>query len=186
MQSRDDYSWNLCKREAWRFHLQHASLEINVNIYMEGVLRSQQWGYSLKPVHSGTVPSMRRQFFGRPFIKRFALCYRTIVMSVCLSCLSVTLVYCGRTVGWIKTKLGTEVGLCPGHTVLDWDPKGRSPPNFWPMSIVTKRSPIWATAEHWFYLLTARSNEVRWYPDGYIFVCLKIAKMRRLICCAVN
>jgi len=37
-------------------------------------------------------------------------------------------------VGWIKTKLGTEVGLGPGHTVLDGDPapthrKGhRSPP----------------------------------------------------------
>jgi len=40
---------------------------------------------------------------------------------VCLSVLSVTLVYCGQTVGWIKTKLGTEVGLCPDHTVLDGD-----------------------------------------------------------------
>ena len=25
--------------------------------------------------------------FGRPFVKRFALCYRTAVLSVCLSCL---------------------------------------------------------------------------------------------------
>jgi len=33
-------------------------------------------------------------------------------------------VYCGQTVGWIKTKLVTEVGLCPGHTVR-WGP---SPP----------------------------------------------------------
>ena len=32
------------------------------------------------------------------------------------------LVYCGQTVGWIKTKLGMEVGLGPGHTVLDGDP----------------------------------------------------------------
>ena len=31
--------------------------------------------------------------FELPFVKRFALCYRTVV---CLSCLSVTLVYCGR------------------------------------------------------------------------------------------
>ena len=38
----------------------------------------------------------------------------------CLSCLSVTLVYCGQTVGWIKTKLGKVVGL--GHIVLDGDP----------------------------------------------------------------
>jgi len=39
----------------------------------------------------------------------------------CLSvlCLSVTLVYCGQTVRWIKMKLGTEVGLDPGHIVLD-------------------------------------------------------------------
>jgi len=32
------------------------------------------------------------------------------------------LVYCGQTVGWIKTKLGTQVGLDPGHIVSDGDP----------------------------------------------------------------
>jgi len=38
----------------------------------------------------------------------------------CLSvCLSVTLVYCGQTVAWMKMKLGTEVGIGPGHIVLD-------------------------------------------------------------------
>jgi len=45
---------------------------------------------------------------GRPFVKRFALCYRIVVLSdvlFCLSVLSVTLVYCGQTVGWIKMKL---------------------------------------------------------------------------------
>ena len=46
--------------------------------------------------------------------------------------LSVTLVYCGQTVGWIKMKLGMAVGLGPGHIVLDGDPsppppKGHSP-----------------------------------------------------------
>jgi len=50
------------------------------------------------------------------------------VLSVCLS---VTLVYCGQTVGWIKMKLGIEVGLGPGHIVLDGDlsppKKGHSP-----------------------------------------------------------
>jgi len=35
--------------------------------------------------------------------------------------LSVTLVYCGRTVGWIKMPLGTEVGLGTGDIVLDGD-----------------------------------------------------------------
>jgi len=33
--------------------------------------------------------------FGRPFVKRFALCYRTVILS-CISVLSVTLVYCGH------------------------------------------------------------------------------------------
>jgi len=60
-----------------------------------------------------------------------------------LSCLSVTLVYCGQTVGWLKMKLGMQVGLGPGHIVLDRDPaplhkKGTEPPNFRPMSIVAK------------------------------------------------
>ena len=41
---------------------------------------------------------------------------------VCLPVLSVTLVYCGQTIGWIKTKLGVEVDLGPGHIVLDGDP----------------------------------------------------------------
>jgi len=39
-----------------------------------------------------------------------------------ISVLSVTLVYCGQTVGWIKMKLGTQVGLGPGHIELDGDP----------------------------------------------------------------
>jgi len=36
--------------------------------------------------------------FGRPFVKRFALCYRSAVCPVCSVCLSVALVYCGQTV----------------------------------------------------------------------------------------
>jgi len=63
------------------------------------------------------------------------------VLSVCLSvCLSV---YCGQTAGWIKMKLGVEVGLDAGHIVLDGDPappKGTQlSPNFRPMSFVAKR-----------------------------------------------
>jgi len=30
--------------------------------------------------------------------------------------------YCGQTVGRINMKLGTQVGLGPGHIVLDGDP----------------------------------------------------------------
>jgi len=68
-------------------------------------------------------------FIGRPFVKRFALCYLTVVCPV----LSLTLAYCGQTVGRIKMKLGMQLGLGHGHNVLDGDPgppalKGHSPP----------------------------------------------------------
>ena len=41
--------------------------------------------------------------------------------------------YCGQTAGWIKVALGMEVGLDPGHIVLDGDKaplpqKGTEPP----------------------------------------------------------
>jgi len=60
--------------------------------------------------------------FGHPFVKPFALCYRSVVCLSCLSDLSVTLVYCGQTVGRIKMKLGMQVSLGPGHIVLGGDP----------------------------------------------------------------
>jgi len=46
--------------------------------------------------------------------------------------------------GWIKIALGMEVGLGPGHIVLDGDPaapppKWGTPANFRPISIATKR-----------------------------------------------
>jgi len=52
-------------------------------------------------------------------------------------------VYCGQTAGLIKVALGMEVGLGPGHIVLNRDPatppvNGQSP-NFWPISVVAKR-----------------------------------------------
>ena len=60
--------------------------------------------------------------FGRPFVKRFALCNRSAVcLSVC-PVLSVTLVYCGQTVVWTKMPRGMEVGLVPGDFVLDRNP----------------------------------------------------------------
>ena len=54
---------------------------------------------------------------------------------------------------------GMEIGLRPGHIVLDGDTappygKGHStPPLFWPMSIVAKQSPIPATAELLFTII---------------------------------
>jgi len=75
--------------------------------------------------------------FGRPFVKRFALCYQTVVCPVYPVCpvLTVTLVYCGQMVGRIKMKLGTQVGLSRGHIVLDGGssspfPKGERSPQY--------------------------------------------------------
>jgi len=64
-------------------------------------------------------------------------------------------VCCGQTAGWIMMPLGTEVDLGPGHILFDGDPA--PPPKrgtaalsspLWLMSIVAKRLPISANAEH--------------------------------------
>jgi len=79
---------------------------------------------------------------------------------VCLSVLSVCNVRVLWPNGWMDQGETWHGGrpLSRPHCVR-WGPspppKGRSPPNFRPMSIMAKRSPISATAEHLFYLLTA-------------------------------
>jgi len=62
-------------------------------------------------------------------------------LSVCVSYLSETLMYCGQMVGWIRMKLIMEVGLDPGHIVLGGDPAPQrsTAPNFRPMYVVAKR-----------------------------------------------
>ena len=99
--------------------------------------------------------SNRNRFLGRPFVKRFALCYRTVVLSVCpVSSLAPNRgqsshfsahVYCGQTAKWIMMTLGMEVGVGPGHIVLygNGNPapllkKGTEPPNFRPIPIAVK------------------------------------------------
>ena len=57
---------------------------------------------------------------------------RCLSCPVCLSVLSVTLVYLAKWLDGSKMKLGVVVGLGPGHIVLDGDPafplqKGHSP-----------------------------------------------------------
>jgi len=49
-------------------------------------------------------------------------------------------VCCGQMAGWMKTPLGTEVDLGPGHIVLDGDhrERGTAPPSFRPKSVVAK------------------------------------------------
>ena len=61
-------------------------------------------------------------------------------------------VYCGQTPGWIKTPLGTEVDLDPGHFVLDGFPaigeRGTAaPPALFGPYLLWPRSPISATTE---------------------------------------
>ena len=91
------------------------------------------WNRFLRQITSLESLYFRDVIFGRSFIKRFAISYRPVVcLPVCPVCLPVTLVYCDQTDGWIKMKLGTEIGLSPGHNVLDGHPapssqKGHSP-----------------------------------------------------------
>ena len=61
--------------------------------------------------------------YAQPFVKQFTLRYQTVV---CLSVLSVMLVYCGQMVGCIKMKLDKQVSLDPGHSVR-WGPSSPSP-----------------------------------------------------------
>ena len=75
----------------------------------------------------------------------FCKTVRRILSDRCLSCLSVlsvTLVYCGQTVGWINMTLGVRVGLDFCHIVLDGDPapppRRGTAPNFRPISVVAK------------------------------------------------
>jgi len=72
----------------------------------------------------------------------------------CLSCLSVsesvTLLYCGQTVGWIRMPLAMEVGYRPRPHCVRWGPSspaewGTAAPHFSAHVYVAKRSPISAT-----------------------------------------
>jgi len=81
----------------------------------------KRWTHSL--LFSPKFTVIFKTIFGRLFVKRFALCYWTIRLSV----LSVTLVYGGQMVQWIKMKLGMEVGLNPGSNTIRWRPSSPSP-----------------------------------------------------------
>jgi len=59
-------------------------------------------------------------------------------------------VYCGQMAGWMKTPIGTEVDLGPGHIVLDGVPapaKGAHQPPIFGPCLLWSRSPISAAAE---------------------------------------
>jgi len=73
-------------------------------------------------------------------------------------------VYCGQTAEWIKMALGVEVGLGPGHIVLDGAPaplpkKGGRPPIFGP-------SLLWPNG--------CKQQDATWYggrPQPKRFLC---------------
>ena len=91
-------------------------------------------------------------------------------LSVCAVCLSVTFVYCGQTVAWIKMKLGIDVGL--GPTTLSQIgtqlplPRGTAP-NFRPdgPKIGGKR---WLDQDAIWYGCTLRPRQhcVTWGPSS--------------------
>ena len=77
--------------------------------------------------------------------KWFALCYRTVV---CLSCLSVTLMYCGQTVGWIRMPDGDPV---TPHG------KGHSRPHFRLACVRINRGPCLLWPNGWM------DQDTTWY-----------------------
>ena len=78
---------------------------------------------------------------------------RPMLSDRCLSCLSVTSVYCGQTAGWIKMKLGVELGLDPGHIVLDGDltplPQRGTTPNVRPYLVWMDQGTTWYGSTLW-------------------------------------
>jgi len=90
--------------------------------------------------------------FGRPFVKRFALCYRTIVCPVCLVC-DVGVWSNGSTDQNETWRAGRPR---PRPHCVKWRPsspkQAAQPPTFRPMSIVAIRSPISATAKLLCYI----------------------------------
>ena len=119
-----------------------------------------------------TQPQFSATFWAT-FVKRRApYTIRTLsVLSVCPVC-NVG-VFC-QTVGWIKMKLGLQVGLGPGHIVLDGDPaplrKRAHPPISgphlsWPSS--------WMDQDATWYKCRPRPGRVlRWDPLCYMGIQL--------------
>jgi len=77
----------------------------------------------------------------RPFVKRFARCYRTVVCPVCLSVCNVG-VLCPN--GWMDQDETWHAGRPrPWPQCFRWgpispSPKGAQPTNFWPISVMAK------------------------------------------------
>jgi len=74
--------------------------------------------------------------FGRPFVKQFALCYRTVVLSCDVGALWPS--------GWTDQDKTSHVGRprpwphCVRQGLSSLSPKGVQPPNFRPISVEAK------------------------------------------------
>ena len=118
---------------------------------------------------------LKSRFLGasKPFLgdRYIHVTVRHMLQDRCLSCLSVTLVYCGQTVGWIRMPLGTEVGLGPGHIVLDGylaPPRKGAQQPLTSAHFALARSPISATAE---LLLEFRCRAVTSFAAIWLRLC---------------
>jgi len=99
-------------------------------------------------------------------------------------CLSVMLVYCGQTaVGWIKMKLGMQVGLGRGHILLDGDPAPPPPKRHSPQflaNICCGQIAGWTKIATWYGgRPQLRRLCVRWGPcsppQRWCSVCLSLS-----------
>ena len=95
--------------------------------------------YGQTVAHISNYWALVNTAFWAPVCKKVRPMLSDCCLSVlsCPVCLSVTLVYCRQTVGWIKMKLSVQVGFGPGHIVLDGDAaplpqREWSPPIFGP------------------------------------------------------
>jgi len=80
-------------------------------------------------------------------------------------------IYCGQTAAWIKMPLGMEVGLGPGHIVLDGDPapspqKGCTAPSIFDRCLLWPNG--WMDQDATWYGSTPRPKQhcVRWRPSS--------------------
>jgi len=112
----------------------HFAFKIALHVWGSGS-QSHTWFLGPTRVHAPNGISVGSAVFGRPFAKRFALCYRTVGCPVCLT---VTLVYRGQTSGWIKIPVAGYRGRPrPRRHYVTWGPsspkeRGTAPPLFGP------------------------------------------------------
>ena len=105
--------------------------------------------------------------FGRPFVERFALCYRTVVLSVCAVC-NVGVLWPN---GWMDQYETWHAGRPrPWPYCVRWGrssppPKGGEAPNIRPISVVAK----WLHGSRSHLLgrsASAKRHCIRWGPSS--------------------